>query len=231
VAGDSRVLPLGGLQLRVHDVQGDVQELGRADAASFRAGTTRSPPRSGPAGVVRPADDDWSSGRETRTLADLSWERPPIRRGVPMTTKKLLGLAAVSKLADVVPRRRSWWQRATEPENLLRIVVYGAGVGLAGFALKKLYDRLRQPIEESIERSRELSGAVTEIAEAAKATTDATAEAESNAGKTIASIEELGRQLADGEEEASEEEAIEEAPAETAEEAPEEGSEESSKQD
>lgn len=144
-----------------------------------------------------------------------------------MATKKLLGLAAVSKLADVVPRRRPWWQRAMEPENLLRIVGYGAGVGLAGFALKKLYDRLRRPIEESIERSRELGGAVTEIAEAAKATTDATAEAESNAGKTIAAIEELGRQLADGEEEGNEEEATEEAPAED----PEEGSEESTKQD
>ncbi|TVP67364.1 MAG: hypothetical protein EA340_10515 [Nitriliruptor sp.] len=117
-----------------------------------------------------------------------------------MNTKRLVGLAALSKMADVVPRRRSWWERATEPENIGRFVVYGAGVGLAAFAAKKLYDRLRRPVEESIERSRQLSAAVTEIAEAAKATTDATAEAESNAGKTIAAIEELGRQLSDEQE-------------------------------
>lgn len=147
-----------------------------------------------------------------------------------MATKKVLGLAAMSKLADVVPRRRTWWQRAIEPENVLRFVVYGAGAGLTGFALKKLYDRLRRPIEESIEHSRELSTAVTEITDAAKATTDATAQAESNAGKTIAAIEELGRQLEDGEEEVPEEEVTEEAPPETTEEAPEEGSEETARQ-
>jgi len=143
-----------------------------------------------------------------------------------MATKQLLGHAAKRKFAEVVPRRRPWWERAVEPENVLRFVVYGAGVGLAGFALKKLYDRLRRPIEESIERSRELGTAVTEIAEAAKATTEATAEAESNAGKTIAAIEELGRQLGDGEEEGDEpvagSEAAEEASSETDERAPEE---------
>ncbi|MFO7776716.1 MAG: hypothetical protein R6V28_00010 [Nitriliruptoraceae bacterium] len=143
-----------------------------------------------------------------------------------MATKKLLGLAAASKFADVVPRRRPWWERAMDPENVLRVVVYGAGIGLAGVALKKLYDRLRRPIEESIERSRELSTAVTEIAEAAKATTEATAEAESNAGKTIAAIEELGRQLEDGGPEGNEE-----SPEDTtAEEAPEQATEEKAEQ-
>lgn len=146
-----------------------------------------------------------------------------------MDKKKLIGIAAASKMADIVPRRRSWWQRATEPENIGRFVVYGAGVGLTAFAAKKLYDRLRRPIEESIERTRQLSAAVTEIAQAAKATTDAAAEAESNAAKTIAAIEELGRQLSDEQErpsEAAPEDAAEGASEDASEDTPEDPSEE-----
>ena len=143
-----------------------------------------------------------------------------------MDTKKLVGLAALSKMPDVIPRRRSWWQRATEPQNIGRFVIYGAGVGLAALAAKKLYDRLARPIEESIERSRQLSVAVTQIAEAAKATTQAAAEAESNAGKTIAALEELGRQLS-GEQEVHSDGTPEGAPEgpseESAEDAPEKG--------
>lgn len=115
-----------------------------------------------------------------------------------MDVKKLLGLVAARKALDRLPsRRRSPLQRATDPDNVAKAAAAGVGIGLAGFTMKKLYDRLRPPVEAGIEHGQDLGAAASEISKAAKAANDAAAEAESKAGKAVAAVEELGRQLAD----------------------------------